>query len=97
MTKNTKTQKKQKMQMSVFVKNGKKKEMKIFAYCVLTFEPIISKTCLPPQNDRQNLSFVKDDNTYCKKMARKGRTEVIYKGTFISKQSLAGEFNWQFL
>ena len=62
--------------------------MKIFAYCVLTFEPIISKTCQAPQNDRQNLSFVKDEHTYGKKVARKGRTEVIYKGTFISKQSL---------
>jgi hypothetical protein len=41
-----KNAKKQKMQTSVFVKkNGKKKEMEIFAYCVITFEPIISKTC----------------------------------------------------
>ena len=41
-----------------------------------------------PQNDRQNLSFVKDEHTYGKNMARKGRTKVIYKGTFVSKQSL---------
>jgi hypothetical protein len=67
---------------------AKKKEMEIFAYCVITFEPIISKTCQAPQYDRQNLSFVKDAHTYGKKVARKGRTEVIYKGTFISKQSL---------
>ena len=72
MIKNTKTQKKQKMQTSVFVKNGKKKEMEIFAYCVITFEPIISKTCEAPQNDRQNLSFVKDEHTYGKKVARNG-------------------------
>ena len=89
MTKNTKTQKKQKMETSVFVKNGKKKkEMEIFAFCVITFEPIISKTCQAPQNDRQNLSFVKDEYAYGKKVARKGHTEMIYKGTFISKQSL---------
>ena len=31
---------------------------------------------------------MKDEHTYGKKMARKGRTKVIYKGTFISKQSL---------
>ena len=67
---------------------AKKEEMEIFAYCVITFEPIISKTFQAPQNDRQNLSFVKDEHTYGKKVARKGRTEVIYKGTFISKQSL---------
>ena len=66
-----------------FCKKWQKKEMKIFAYCVLTFEPIISKICQAPQNDRQNLSFVKDEHTYGKKVARKGRTEVIYKGTFI--------------
>ena len=89
MKKTQKRKKKQKMQMSVFVKNGKKKEMKIFAYCVLTFEPILSKTCKAPQNDRQNLSVVKDEHTYGKKVARKGHTEVISKGTFISKQSLS--------
>ena len=26
-------------------KSQKKKEMEIFAFCVITFEPIISKTC----------------------------------------------------
>ena len=31
---------------------------------------------------------MKDEHTYVKKMARKGRTKVIYKETFISKQSL---------
>ena len=41
-----------------------------------------------PQNDRQNLSFVEDEDTHGKKMARKVRTKVIYKGTFVSKQSL---------
>jgi hypothetical protein len=33
---------------------------------------------------------VKDEDTYGKKMARKGCAKVIYKGTFISKQSLSG-------
>ena len=31
---------------------------------------------------------MKDEHTYGEKMARNGRTKVIYKGTFISNQSL---------
>ena len=31
-----------------------------FAFCVITFEPIVIETCLAPQNDRMSLSFVKD-------------------------------------
>ena len=45
MTKKTKMQKTQKMQTSVFVQNRKKKEMEIFSFCVITFKPIITKTC----------------------------------------------------
>ena len=55
-------------------KSQKKKEMEIFTFCVIIFEPIISKTCKAPQNDRQNLSVVKDEHTYGKKMARNGHT-----------------------
>ena len=40
MTKDTKMQKTKKMQMSVFVQNGKKKEMEIFAICVIISDPI---------------------------------------------------------
>ena len=78
------------MHLFVFEQNCKKKkmEMEIFAFYILTFEPIISKTCSAPQNDCHNLSFVKDEHTYGKKIVRKGSTKVIYKGTFISKQSL---------
>ena len=47
--------------------------MKIFLFCVITFEPIITKTSKAPQNDRQNLSFVKDKHTYDEKMAKKVR------------------------
>ena len=32
---------------------------------------------------------MEDEDTHGKKMARKGRTEVIYKGTFVSERSLA--------
>ena len=35
-----------------------------------------------------NLSFVKYKHTYSEKMARNGRKKVIYKGAFISIQSL---------
>ena len=37
----TQKAKKEKKQMSVFVQNLKKTEMEIFAFCVITFEPII--------------------------------------------------------
>ena len=57
-----------------FCTKSKKKEMEIFTFCVITFEPSISKTCPAPQNDSQNLSFVKDEHTYGEKMARNGRT-----------------------
>ena len=69
-------------------KISKKEKWKYLRFCVITFEPSLYKTCQAPQNDRQNLSFVEDKHTYGKKMARKGHTKVIYKGTFISKQSL---------
>ena len=46
-----------------------------------------------PQNDRLNLSFVKDKHTYGKKMARNGPTTVIYKGTFVLNQSLSCHYN----
>ena len=85
-------QKLQKMQTSVFVQNHKKKDMEIFAFCAINFESIISKTCYAPKNDRQNLSFVKDKHTYVEKMARNGCTKVIYKGTFVSIQTLVKIF-----
>ena len=74
MTKNTKTHKTQTFALYKIAK--KKKEMEIFAFCVITFEPIISKTCHAPQNDRQNISFVKDEQTYGKKNCQKR----LYKG-----------------
>ena len=62
MTKDTKTQ------------NSK---MKIFLFCVITFEPIITKAYQAPQNGRYNLSFVKDKHTYGEKITRKRRKKVI--------------------
>ena len=60
-----------------FCTKSQKKEMEVFAFCVITFKPILKVRPQAPQNDRQNLSFVKDEHTYGKKMARKGRTKVI--------------------
>jgi hypothetical protein len=45
MAKKPKMQKTQKMQTSAFVQILKKKEMEIFTFCVITFEPILSKIC----------------------------------------------------
>ena len=39
---------------------------------------------------------MKDEHTYGKKMARNGRTMVIYKGTFISIQTLIRNFSIEF-
>ena len=52
--------------------------MEIFAVCVKTFEPIKIRTCSSPQNDRLNLSFVKDINVVGNKMARNGRKTAIW-------------------
>ena len=39
---------------------------------VVAFDPIKIQTCLAPQNDCQNLSFVKDNNVIGEKMTRNG-------------------------
>ena len=88
MTKDTKTQKTKKMQMSVFVQNDKKEKMEIFAFCVIFLTQSRFRPIKAPQNGRQNLSFVKDTHTYGEKMARNVRTKVIYKGRFICIQTL---------
>jgi hypothetical protein len=59
-----------------FTKSKKKQE--IFAFCVITFEPIEIQTRSAPQNDRLNLSFVKDLHLVFEKMARNGRKTAIY-------------------
>ena len=57
------------------------------------FEPINIQTCYAPQNDRLNLSFVKDKHTNGKKLARNGRNTIIYKGTFVSNHSLLSQIS----
>ena len=63
-----------------FFFSWKKKEREIFVFCAITFEPIISKTCKAPQNDRQNLTFVKDEHTYEKKWSEKVVKRLFIKG-----------------
>ena len=65
--------------MSVFIQNRKKWKMEIFAFCIITFEPIEIQNHYAPQNNRLNLSFVNDEYTDAKQMARNGRKTVIYE------------------
>ena len=46
---------------------------KAFVICGLAFDPIGIQTHLAPQNDRQNLSFVKGNYVVGKKLAKNGR------------------------
>ena len=57
-------------------KNGKRKYILTF---FITFEQIIIMTCSVPQNNRLNLSFVKDFYLIGEKMARNGRNTAIYQ------------------
>ena len=64
-------------------------EMEIFAFCVITFEPIKIQTNSAHQNDRLNLSFVKDKHAVGKNMARNSHKPAICFVIFVSKQSLS--------
>ena len=55
-------------------KKMKCKNMDVFAFCV---ELIRIQTHLAPQNDRLNLRFVKDEDTYGRKMTKNGCRTVI--------------------
>ena len=46
---------------------------------VVAFDPIKILTWWDLQNDRQNLSFVKDVNVVAKKIAKNGHKMVIYE------------------
>ena len=47
-----------------------------FAFCVITYEPIEVQTFSAPQNDRQNLGFMKDIKVVVKKMTRNCRKVI---------------------
>ena len=63
--------------MRSFLQNHNNTETEIFAFCVITFEPIEVQTRSAPQNDRLNLSFVKDIYVDGRKLARNGRKTAI--------------------
>ena len=61
-----------------------------FAFCVITYEPIEVQTFSAPQNDRQNLVFVKDIKVVVEKMTR-NRRKMIEKtadSLLLSKHSI---------
>ena len=49
---------------------------------VIAFNPIKIQTCLAPQNDRQDLSFVKDTYVDAKQMTTKGQIMAFFKLKF---------------
>ena len=56
----------------------------VFAFYVITFVPNKIQTRKAPQNDRLNLSFVKDTHTVGKRMVRYGRKMAIYQLLFFA-------------
>ena len=57
--------------------------MEILAFYAIAIEPIKLQTCSASQNDRLNLSFVKDAYGNVEKMARKGGKMVIYESQIL--------------
>ena len=62
---------------TIFLQNRKKTETEKDAFCVIIFEPIEVQTHSTSQNDRLNLSFVKDIYVDGGKVARNGRKTAI--------------------
>ena len=61
--------------------------MKPFVFFVITFDPIKILTCSAPQNDRLNLSFVKDINLDGEKMTINSRKMLITRSTMKQRAS----------
>ena len=53
--------------------------MEILAFFNIAPQPIKIQIHSAPQNDRLDFSFMKDTHETAKKMARKGRKQVIYE------------------
>ena len=64
------------------------KKLEIFTFCAITFEPIKIETCLAPQNDHLNLSFVKDMYVVGKKNGYKWLYKCHLQFSFFTHQSL---------
>ena len=62
--------------------------METFAFFAITFEPIGILTHSAYQNDRLNLSFVKDKHTFAKKLP-----EMVVKLSFMSQFYIETEYS----
>ena len=60
-----------------------KRKIKIFAFFVLTYEPIMIEIHSAPQNDHPNLSFVKDNYVAGKKSPRNGSKSTIFQSQIL--------------
>ena len=58
-------------------------ETKILAFYAIAIEPIKVQTHSASQNDRLNLSFVKDTYDNAEKMVRKGGKMMIYESQIL--------------
>ena len=64
--------------MRSFLQNHKNRKTEIFAFCDITLNYVIEiQTHSAPENDRLNLSFVKDVYVVGKKLARSVRKTAI--------------------
>ena len=64
----------------IFFPKWKKMETKKFVFYSVAFDPIKIQTCLAPQNDCQQLSFLKDVSVVGKKMTRNDPKMAKLKG-----------------
>ena len=69
--------------------------MEIFMFWAITREPIKIQIHSAPQNDRQNLGFMKDIYGYGEKMARNGGKMVIYESQIL-RLTLQKLFEWPY-
>ena len=71
----------------IFLQNWKTQLLNTFVIYVLAFDPIKINALYASQNDRQNLSFVKDINVVGNKMARNGCEMTISKSRLFFNQT----------
>ena len=57
--------------------------MELLVFYAIAIEPIKVQTCSASQNDRLNLSFVKDTYDNAEKMAKNGGKMVIYESQIL--------------
>ena len=68
------------LKLSVFfLTKLKKTELGNFVFHIVAFDSIEFQICLDPQNDKQNISFVKDVHVVDKKMTKNKQYQIIIK------------------